>query len=79
MVTKNGGQLLGIATLRELSDDFQTINSNSKNCMQDALTCILTRCILLSYASYRSRGSDQLVNVLAQFRWVSFVAYSAGR
>jgi hypothetical protein len=49
-----------IATLRGLSDDLQTINANSKNCMQDALACTLTRGILLSYATFRSQGSGHL-------------------
>ena len=37
-----------ITTLRELSDDLQTISSESKSSLQDALACTLTRSILLS-------------------------------
>lgn len=49
-----------ITTLRELSDDLQTISSESKSSLQDALACTLTRSILLSYATYRSQGFEHL-------------------
>ena len=49
-----------IATLRELSDDLQTISPDSKNSLQDALICTLTRRVLLFYANYRSQGFEHL-------------------
>ena len=49
-----------ITTLRELSDDLQTISSESNSSLQDALACTLTRSILLSYATFRSQGFEHM-------------------
>jgi hypothetical protein len=49
-----------ITTLRELSDDLQTIQPASKSSLQDALACTITRCILLSYVTYRSQAFEHL-------------------